>query len=255
MAANATLLRELRLSSVEKLDDLDYASSKPQERYRDFFVGKSNSSFVERYMSGDVHICIRHVEGHSGTTKASQNGFIFKAFDPAHPTHEAITALDVKSADVGSGRDKARMLPQYVELVEGPDGMIPSLVWPDRFDRRSLPLGEPLFAFDAMQRIDHALIGVKNWKVRSSIRLLAIATGERCSQKIEGGSHAVDNHAGFGHHDVVNWHNQIGYDRLHAGLRINLDQDSIRAFCVPGGEFVLEDWDLGYGPINGRLGV
>jgi hypothetical protein len=32
--------------------------------------------------------------------------------------------------------------------VEGPDGVILSLVWFQRFDRSSISLGKPLFAFD-----------------------------------------------------------------------------------------------------------
>jgi monofunctional biosynthetic peptidoglycan transglycosylase len=83
--------------------------------------------FVERYMSGDVHVCVRHIEGYSGTTKARQNDFIFSALNPEHSAYEAMTALNMETPDIGASRDQSFMLPQYVELMEGPDGMIPSL--------------------------------------------------------------------------------------------------------------------------------
>jgi hypothetical protein len=76
--------------------------------------------------------------------------------------------------------------------MEDGHGQIPSRVWLERFDRGSLLLRKPLFAFDACQRVDHIDLGAEDWKVRVSARIVAVALGQAGGDEIERRPQRVD---------------------------------------------------------------
>jgi hypothetical protein len=239
---------------VEYLDDFRDARGEPQECFRDFLINKANFSLVEDYKRGDVCVALRQIEGLRRTV---QDDFVFQSLNSlrSNNNHPSLWSHPEHAAGIGTGVYQAAMFPQYVELVEGPNGVISSLVWSERFDRGSLPPGQPLFAFDACQRIDHTLVGGKKWKVRIRTRLVAVATTKRCGKQIESGPDTVYDDPNFSVHNGVKWPHQIGYQKMLASLRIKLGLDFIRVVLIPGNEFVLEHWNLGSGPINAGLSV
>jgi hypothetical protein len=249
---------------IEQGDDLRDPICKAHHGLRHFSVRKPNFRLVEHYERGDLCVAVRKAERDSPFgTKSSQDGFVFQALNLAgapekhtifRPTR--VTAPKEEARSIRPSRNQAFVFPQYVELVEGPNGVIPSLVWPERFDRDLIGPGKPLFAFDACQRIDHFLLGGKDRKVRVSVRILAVPAGECRSEQVQGGPDAIDDGANFGVHDRIEGSHQCGNKQLFSGLRIVLDVDVIKAFVGgPVQEFCLEDFDLGYGPVNGGLGV
>jgi hypothetical protein len=151
-------------------------------------------------------------------------------------------------------RNQSLVLAKNIKLVEGPDGVIPSLVGFECFDRSSLPLGEPLFAFDACQRINHFLVGTKDWKMRVSARILTVARCQDGGKQIKAAAQGIDDGPHPGVEGEWKRHALVGYHRIAAALRIRLFDDVIRVF-VPLDESVLDEWDLGYGPVNGSLSV
>jgi hypothetical protein len=60
---------------------------------------------------------------------------------------------------------------------------------------------------------------------------------------------------GFGANQRVYRSDIACYQKLVAGIRIWLEDKFIWAAPLPGNETLLQDWDLGFGPIDGSLGV
>jgi hypothetical protein len=251
------------VSNIKSVDDLADSLCESGERFRDFMIRRPEGSLIERYVSGHVCIALRRVEGFGGrASRSKQDGFVFQALNDPKAGYYHISALATDCAafpdeivNVNISDDQPFVLAQDVQLVEGRNGAIPSLVRFECFDRSLFDLGKPLFTFDACSRINHRLVGAKNWKVRFSVRILAIACCERSGKQIEGTPERVEDRANPCVVDQWKLGALTSYNRIASVLRIRLFDNLIRMRFAPIEQGVLEEWDLGYGPLNGGLSV
>jgi hypothetical protein len=245
---------ESRPSDVEHFDDVGGTSGKSQEGRHNLVASQPGYDFVEGYLHGKIEMAVRQREREIGDR--SQYGFVIEALDASHPgKHErairGVSPVEIKSR-INARADQSLVFATDVEMVEGPDGH-PSFVWLERFNSSKITLGKPLFAFNAFLR-SHSLIGKENRKVRVFSRVHAIACGQDCTEKVERTAQRIDDRADPGIKGARQ-RIEIGYSQLATRIRIRLEPEFIRVVIDPVAESFLEDWDLGYGPVNGRLGI
>ena len=247
-----------RSLSVKEFDDVCDALDEPQERCYDFVPSQPGYNFVEGYLHGEIGMAVRQREREIGNRP--QYGFIIEALSARHSGHHkrtlsagGVSELKTESG-VNTGADKPFVLAMDVKMVEGPDGIISSSVRLERFDDRAFTLGKPLFAFNAFQRINHVLIGGEDRKMRVFARLYAIACGQSGGEKIERTAQRVDDSASPSI-ERARQRIEVGYSQLAVGIRIRLEPEFIRVIVDPSAGGLLEEWDLGYGPIGSGLSV
>jgi hypothetical protein len=110
---------------------------------------------------------------HFSLSQPKQDGLVFQA--PGRERRrfgggELPRTIPLRQAEQKSAADAS----QDVETVKRPKRIVSSLVWFESFDRNSLCLRQPLFAFDAYQRIDELADGAKYWKMRVGVRIVAL---------------------------------------------------------------------------------
>jgi len=216
--------------------------------------GPKGGGLREAYLRGDIGIAWRRTET-GADWEAPKRGFLLKVNRLAPNALESRKSRYPRGGNTGLHRNEPLVLSQDIELVQGPQKRISSLVWPECFDRRLLALGKPLFAFNTLQGVDHVLLRSEDWKVRFLTRFYAVACGESGSEEIEGAADGIDDHAGVGANERINGAVLASYQQLVSGVRIWLYDEFVWARPLPGEEALLQDWDLGYGPIDGSLGV
>ena len=86
-------------------------------------------------------------------------------------------------------------------------------------------------------------------------RFYAIACGESGGKKIKRAAGGIDDRASFGADERINGADLASYQQLIRGIRIWLHDEFVWARPLPGKESLLQDWDLGYGPIDRSLSV
>jgi hypothetical protein len=242
---------------VEQLDDLADASSKAAECSYHLFVRHAHGDFAKRYMDGEQCIALRRVENFAGS-ETTQDGFIIHALNGFRSADNYVTTDHEISGHVWRDRNQSFVLAHDVEFVEGPYGGIPSLIRPERFDRGSLALGKPLFAFYAInagQRIDHAMGTVVDRKVSFGVSFFAIALGQGSSKQIEATTQGIEN--GTDPRIESERERLVINDSgiVAAAVRMRLFDNRIWVSLPPMKESFLEQFDLGYGPIDGSLCV
>src|SRR6516162_9962014 len=230
--------------AVEQFDDFCNAVGKPRECCCDFVPRQPGYDFVEGYLQAEMGKGVRQRE--RPIRNRPQYGFIIKALHPGHSgkhkrplSASGVSEFQMKSR-INAGADEPFVLATDVEIVEGPDGIIPSFVRLERFDDRLFTLGKPFFAFNALQRINHMLIGGEDRKMRIFARLHAIACGQGGSEQVERTSQRVD--------DCTNpsveraWQRiEVGYSQLAVGIRVQLEPEFMRVIVNPTAESLPEE--------------
>jgi hypothetical protein len=245
-------------SVVELLDHVCDARGEFAQNQDDVLSADSQSRFIEGYLKGEQCIALRRTEKFT-SSEAVQDGFTIQAAQRfraanSHPRR----SHDHKAQHVRDCGYQALVFSQNVELVKGPNGFIPSFVRIERFDRSSFVLGQPLFSFAAINpsyRVDHFIEGVEDWKVTPGIRFFAIACGDASRKKIKAATERVENSA----HPRVEreWQGRLlnSYYDIAIRLRISLAGNEVGMAPLPLDQALLNEWDLGYGPINAGLSV
>jgi hypothetical protein len=151
--------------------------------------------------------------------------------------------------------DQALVFPQYVELVEGEEQVIPSTVRLQLFDDLKFDSREPLFSFSHVQWIDKVFDGRVNGKMAVRTRRFAVALGESRGKKIKATSDAIDDCSDMSVDGA--WPTAINCElkELLAHFRVKLFDKQISWSIEPGYAFLFENWELGSGPIDGGIGV
>jgi hypothetical protein len=86
-------------------------------------------------------------------------------------------------------------------------------------------------------------------------RFYAVSCGEGGGEEIKSAASGIDDCASVANDERVDGALLMSYQNLISGVRIRLYDKFIWAASLPGKEALLQDWDLGYGPINRGLGV
>jgi hypothetical protein len=160
--------------------------------------------------------------------------------------------------NAGDRGNQPFMLAENVEFVQGPNGVIPSFVRFESFDRSSFALGKPLFAFNAIdssERVDHTMQRIEDWEMPIAIRFFAIALGEGSGEQVQAATERVKNGADPSIHGKRQRNSLLSYKQIAACLRVTLFDDAIGATLLPLNKSLLQQWGLGYGPIDASLGV
>jgi hypothetical protein len=243
---------------VEQGDNFFDTARKLVEGYDRLLVLKAESGFAQNYVNNRKHIAFRI------RSDSPYGGFVLQARDDVHPDdtltcnrHAAVADHNDARHALGSG-EKPFMLPQYVELVQGPNGVIPSLVRFERFDSSAIGSRKPLFAFwsvNSPKWINHAEFGTKDWEMPFMIRSFPVACGERDSQQIEGATQGIDDRTNPRVERERKRNLLNSYKQIISGLRIRLFDNAIGVSLLPFEKAVLQKWDLGFGPIDGSLSV
>jgi hypothetical protein len=241
-----------RSRDVEQPDDLDDPSDKSIESGNYWLTnGPEGGGLCEAYLSGYIGIAWRRVETRVDR-EAPEWGPVIKVNRCSSDTFKPRKSGYPRRGNPRADRNEPFVLAQDVELVQRPQIRVASLVWLERFDRRSLAAGKPLFAFDTR---DHVLFGPKNWKVRLLTRFYAVSYCERSADEIKRAASGIDDRASIADHERIDRALLVSYQNFISGVRIRLHDKLVWAVPLPGKEALLQDWDLGYGSINRRLGV
>jgi hypothetical protein len=86
-------------------------------------------------------------------------------------------------------------------------------------------------------------------------RRVAVSLGERHSENVQATSDAVNDDAGLGIDDVGYGFHIAEAQKFLGRVQIDIGKDFIRAAVVPSVDLPLQDWEIGYGPIDSGLCV
>lgn len=245
-------------SFVEGIDNLADTTRELIKNGKYLLVSVPEGGFIESYINGDQGIVLRHREVVVGSEPCQDGLVIYKADSLGSPNGHAALAHNQNPNRGNAGSNEPFMLPHDVEVMEGPYCVIPSFVRFERFDRGAVGSGKPLFSFCTIypaQRIDHVEVGIENWEVPIAGRFFAVAYRERGCKQVEAAAERVDNSADPSVESERHWGSEASYHQNLARLRIALFDNVIWAAFLPPSEFLSEQFDLGYGPLNGRPSV
>lgn len=130
---------------VEQVDDRIRKAREILERFNDWSP-HSQTGFIENYMRGKLHIGLRRVLG-----EQPQYGFIIHSEPSTSGWNEPLDRTPTKYRErPGTSYDgqQTAMLPHDVQLMEGPQPWVSSLIRVERFDEGAFVLGQPLYAFE-----------------------------------------------------------------------------------------------------------
>ena len=146
--------------------------------------------------------------------------------------------------------DQPLMLSQGVEVMEGPQQFVPSLVRLECFDCSNLCSRKPLFAFDSLQWVYEIGKIPDDREVSISTRFYAVATGEACRKQIEAAANGINNSACLGAKSQIGRLCWNSYDQIIAGLRSVSSAISYGSFLLQSMNRWCMEWDLGFGQSN-----
>src|SRR3984893_814408 len=247
---------EASFSNVEQGNDLGDPIREFLKRGCYLFVSEPKGGLAEDYKNGKKGIALRHVEIFAGTQTA-QDGFIIQALKSLRAADAPTTPVPQhqNAANVGIHGDESFMLTRDVEVVNGSEDRVPSFVRPERFDRGSFAVGKPLFAFQAMPRVEHRLFGSKKREMCFGNRFFAVANGKSYGEQIEATTDGVDDRTHPRTKLTRKWGYLIRDPEIVASLRVLLLDNAIWVSALPFEKCALKAWDLGYGPIDGSLSI
>lgn len=248
---SSSLVERDRPVSLKSLDDRVGKSSEFAEGGDNRLI-REKFSFVERYISADLKIALRRVDA-----GPRYYGAIFEA----RPDHGKMKAANMGFGRDGDGtRDKMDanqpfMFPRNVELVECEEKVIPSLVRLQIFDDSQIGSGQPLFSFSHVYWVEKLIDGRVNGKAGVTTSFFAIACGNGGAKEIKASADAVDGRPDSG---IDGWRQSsvhLELEELLSHFRVRLFDKQIRGFIEPRFDHLLQNWELGFGPVNGGIGV
>lgn len=242
---------ETRSLAVEQFDDRVCKARELVER-GNYLWRNFGRRFVERYLRGELDIVVRRA-----IADEAQYGFLIRA---EHCGTEKTEIRDVQSSrGCGGNREFWRdldaqqppMLTHDVELMEGEQRFVPSLIRFQRFNARAFAVGKPLYQFTSLEPPGGELVGAPgNGKIRIVWSSYAVAA-EQCSREnIETAPQGVDVSADLDIEIQRERAFQARYYRAVRDWRFRLFDTVIRVVAEPGVDPLGEGWQLGYGPVN-----
>lgn len=242
----------LKAGTAEALQDAISHIGKLADRCCDTF-SLHRSSFIERYMQSDGHICIRNISG-----GFNQYGFLLEVIpianlDPVMPKCGVKTYSSWKYERV----QEAPMFPGQVQLMEGAEQVVPSRIWLQRFDHSLMDIGKPLYLFQrsGVAVGQELLLACPDWEMGAFGVGMPISSRKGTCQQIKTATDAVEDHAGFGVNKGVEWLDISEAVKLFSGLRVCVYNDGVGLALSPNADTFNKNWELGTGPINCRLSI
>lgn len=237
------------LGGVEQVDDRIRKAREIADRGCEVFA-MHRASFIERYMKADAHLAVRH----RGVGRY-QYGFLIKAFPATIREGGTAKSGSTHTAAKSEGIKEAAVFPGSIEVVEGEKQIIPSWVWPEVFDDVLVDLGKPLYLFEGsgIGISSELLKALPEGEVGGFGIREAVALGQ--GQQIEAASDTVNDGPCFRIDNGVNRLDISKAVELFTGLRIGINAHGIGFISFPRDNTLLQDWDLGYGPIDSSFSV
>jgi len=235
------------LRALESLDNAVGHSSEFSERGNKRLRDKQ-AGFVERYLNGDMEIAIRRID-----VGPPYYGALFEAGPNVGKPKSSGVRFGGDNHRTGQEMDSDQLLmfAQNVELVKHEEKVIPSSVRLQLFEDLHFDKGKPLFTFSHVFWVPKRVDGRINGKMAFSTGRLAVPYCERGGQQIEAASNAIYDGADARIDSAGQSSIDFELKELLSHFRVRLFDNQIRGSLDPGFERLFDNWELGYGPIDG----
>lgn len=204
----------------------------------------------ECYLHGKLNLVLRR-----RGVEVSQYGFVFHPFKLLGKGSFGffLERPDAYVSGAPDKHDEPFMLSSNVKEVNGEETVIPSWIGVEAFDGGSFAAGKPLFAFAPINPLDGVKKAVETLEYREvhfSRRSYAVATSEACCEQIQAASNTIQNCSGFGAHQSGKWDFFMRYKKVAAVIQLALYDRGIGVLREPIANALLQDWELGFGPLD-----
>lgn len=240
--------------TIEEPDNRSRKAREIAERGNDWFA-RRDIDFIEDYRSGKIEIglwCSFGVQ--------AQCGFAISGIQEELP-HGGKVVINAKSSEAparssrGYGQQRM-MFPLDVQLMEGPQGVVPSLVRFQRFDNCSFGVGERLYEFLPLVGLCGERAGVpRDGEINLIGIRYAVALGERGGEDVERTADSVNVRSNL---DVERERQRLFFDHhndIVSSLTFHLFHGYAQIIASPSAQSALKGWQIGHGPIDGGLRV
>jgi hypothetical protein len=148
------------------------------------------------------------------------------------------------------------MFPRYVEIVQCKKVIIPPFVRLEVFDDSLIGSRKPLYLFYSLvSGISESGNVFPDGKINVFRSRCAIALGKCDRKNIQTAPDAMKDNASFGVDYGRDEFHIAEANNLLPGLRIQITKESVRGIIEPSVNLRLQDWEIGYGPIDSGLSV
>ena len=247
-AAIATSCRVMPDSVVEHVDDRVRQARELVERGNDL-IRLFRLDYIERYSRGYLALAIRRE-----LPEEANYGFLIFARSHIAGWNKVIPGKCPFGDKIN--HDQIAVLPHDVEMVEGIERFVPSLIRFQRFDDRFFGCGQPLYEFASFVPPTCENSGALGYrKIGFVVPTYAVANGQCSRENIEAATNDVDVGAKL---DVERERERAFLDRYYPVVRRwrwRLFKADFDVVGEPGCNPLSEGWELGIGPINARLSI
>jgi hypothetical protein len=244
--SEGTKADETESLAVEQLDDRLRKAREIVKRANERF-SYSDPRFIERYREGACNLGLRRAFGDT-----REYGLIVGAYPAGFETFNT-WAGHSKNSRRRLYPQQSAMLAHDVELMEGPQKFVPSLIWVQRFDDRSFGRRQPLFAFETCQGVNEVEQASIDRKVFLNVLRHAVARIECAGEDVEAAADGIEVNAGC---DMERERQRLFLDHHYEiirDIRIRVFDSYFEIEIEPSVDLRVKGWELGYGPVNARL--
>jgi hypothetical protein len=241
-------------SKIEHTDDIERRGAEFVERYNNRLAVDGKAFFIKHYINIKACLGLRFVSG-----EFKQFGFVFQALPSGEKGFDWFVRDNSCHNWLGVYNDQPFMLSRNVELMEGPQRVVPSIVRAERFEdievvyrQPSLRFarGQPCFSFYSMQGISEFIEAAEKREVCIRAGRHAIAISQGSGKEIKRTSEGIDDGTDAGIDDGWQWRLFTKYSNFLSGLRINLYKLYPNIRVSPSVKPINEEWQLGFAPVD-----
>jgi hypothetical protein len=236
---------------VEQSDDRVRKASELAQRGNDWLRSEP-IDFAESYSRGKMNLAVR-----SRLSDRKNLGFLIKRREVISEQNgrDERCALYSDVVRRNRGGDKACVLSSKINIMQGAEEIISSSIRLEAFDNASIGAGKFLYLFHTAKRVHKIHDAIADGEINIFHGEMAVALGESRNKNIEARAYGVGDYPGLGGNEEWGWL-RSNVERFCSCVSIYLFAGGMyaRAFDPIGNAF-LQDWDLGYGPINAGLSV
>jgi len=242
-------------SDFGRVEELEDRLRKAREITQHFnqSLSRDETRLGESYLKNETNIAFRYMGG-----AARNYGVVFEAV----PSWRNFGAL---GSGIGANHDcrwpsingkKSAVFPRYVEFVQHEEKIIPSFVRLEIFDDQAIGLRKPLYLFSSpVSRVIEGSDTLPEWKIDICWTRCAVALGERDREHIQTTSDAMNDDPSLGIDDVWDGLHVSEANKFLSRLRIEITEECVRGITFPSVNLAFQDWEIGYGPVDGGLSV
>ncbi len=237
---------------VEQFDDRTRQARELTER-SNYLFRFGRSRFTERYARNELELVVRPPFG-----EEAKYGFLIypkrsysyrNEINPFSPTNRQASGQYIHI-------DEPAVLPNDVEVMEGEQRLVPSLIRFQRFDDHALGRGQPVYEFTSLvASASEDCLAVNDGEISVFRLTYAVAIGEGGSENIEAASDRIDVCTKL---DIERAREKRFFDSYYdivSRWRWRIFNTNINVESEPGFNPFSERFQLGFGPINASLSV